>query len=736
MAFDSVTIGLSKNGDAPQAEWRQDLVAANSIVGSLSSSVGVSTYRWRLIGRPEGSAAGGTGPEPCALGTATTCAFTVDIPGTYIVECLVNGGAPDATIIVAGCAILETVLSPDNLPLRLLGPGETSQDIADPLVAQGWLKMLNRWLKLVATQGASGTSDHLVIVAAGKTADTLSARLVSSDGTVIFTINGNQLDLSASATDNPFGLFYLVGDTHLAPTGLTRKAGPLINYYDAALTDTYAPVVAAATPTGDPGLIVLPGGPYRLKLWCFASEACTAYFTVSMGGYLGPGVIATSAAVAIPQGVSYVAFNLYAASTTDYLITDTTQPLVFKLYAKANTGTATLRICDGAETGTRLSVPFAGNHAYTHTINNIDPLPAASTTVPGLVEFDTTDPQPDGTADPGSSGKAAQSDHVHPLTLAVPKRYYFSNVVSDLTDGSPSQHTLFSLSNSGTSYALSPPGGGLGTLLVDGPLGDPGLAIWPAGVVPATIWARVRNPQTGERYHLDCGTAPQDASLGRATTTSGEYAYQTSPWPGIQTPLLTDTFQQYVVPMSVMTSPQVGQTGTGPTDRLRCQLTGTIEGTTPPSGEVFEVLCMGATPSYLDTLFAAPTGGSVINGSGQAIGRGADLTIDAYNAVTLPAAGSSNLFRVNPGSGTGEDNLGAIITPSGWEAGSTIYFQAPTDGGNAINLMGVEGGLPGGRVAILFGSRTYGGEISADEIISLVYDGTQWILPNTQNPLA
>ena len=365
-----------------------------------------------------------------------------------------------------------------------------------------------------------------------------------------------------------------------------------------------------------------------------------------------------------------------------------------------------------------------------------DPLPAASTTVPGLVEFDTTDPQPDGTADPGSSGKAAQSDHVHPLTLAVPKRYYFSNVVSDLTDGSPSQHTLFSLSNSGTSYALSPPGGGLGTLLVDGPLGDPGLAIWPAGVVPATIWARVRNPQTGERYHLDCGTAPQDASLGRATTTSGEYAYQTSPWPGIQTPLLTDTFQQYVVPMSVMTSPQVGQTGTGPTDRLRCQLTGTIEGTTPPSGEVFEVLCMGATPSYLDTLFAAPTGGSVINGSGQAIGRGADLTIDAYNAVTLPAAGSSNLFRVNPGSGTGEDNLGAIITPSGWEAGSTIYFQAPTDGGNAINLMGVEGGLPGGRVAILFGSRTYGGEISADEIISLVYDGTQWILPNTQNPLA
>ena len=140
MSFDSTTIGLSINGNTPVATWRQDAAAGNSIVASLSSAVGVNTYSWQLVGRPEGSTAGGTGPEPISLGTATTCAFTVDIPGTYIVSCLLNGGAPDATIITAGIAILETVLSPDNLPLRLLGPGETSQDIAEPLVAKAGSK--------------------------------------------------------------------------------------------------------------------------------------------------------------------------------------------------------------------------------------------------------------------------------------------------------------------------------------------------------------------------------------------------------------------------------------------------------------------------------------------------------------------------------------------------------------------------------------------------------------------
>ena len=546
MSFDSTTIGLSINGNTPVATWRQDAAAGNSIVASLSSAVGVNTYSWQLVGRPEGSTAGGTGPEPISLGTATTCAFTVDIPGTYIVSCLLNGGAPDATIITAGIAILETVLSPDNLPLRLLGPGETSQDIAEPLVAQGWLKMLNRWLKLVATQGASGTSDHLVIVAPGKTADTLSARLISSDGTVIFTVDGDQLDLSASASSNPAGLYYLkTGSGSSPPTQLVKP--PHINAggnWTAALTSSYAAIATPATPTGvlgqgnlnDPYLSVLPAGQYRLRLWCDATAASSVYFTISSNG----SVVASGvgAPTAVPSSGSLAKYDLYATTAVDTVLADPTLPLILTVYAKANVGTATLTVGGAGANNATLSCPWCGNHSYSHVLSGQDALPAASTTIAGLVQFDTADPQPNGTANPGSSGMAAQSDHVHP-------------------------------------------GGG---------------------------------------------------------------------------------------------------------------------------------------------------------GSGQAIGRGPTLTIDANNTITLPAAGIANLFRVNPGPDTGEDELGAIITPSGWVAGSTIYLQAPTSSGSAIAVVNLKSAPLGGGVMILGGTLSYHGAMSTDQAIALVYDGTQWIAPNTQDP--
>ena len=156
MAFSSVTIQLSKNGDAGQSQWRQDLTLSNIITCSLSSTVGVSTYRWRIIGRPEGSGAGGGGPEPIALGNSASASFTVDQLGTYIVECLLNGGAPDATILTGGCAILESIHDPDGRALRLLGPFETDEDNSDPTVDQGQDKMLNRWLRTLAALDIGG----------------------------------------------------------------------------------------------------------------------------------------------------------------------------------------------------------------------------------------------------------------------------------------------------------------------------------------------------------------------------------------------------------------------------------------------------------------------------------------------------------------------------------------------------------------------------------------------------
>ena len=170
-----------------------------------------------------------------------------------------------------------------------------------------------------------------------------------------------------------------------------------------------------------------------------------------------------------------------------------------------------------------------------------------------------------------------------------------------------------------------------------------------------------------------------------------------------------------------------------------------INGTTPPSGAASLVIYGGAADLTVGQVAALVYDGTdfiVINvtttssGGGQAIGRGPTLTIDTNNTITLPAAGTANLFRVNPGPETGEDQFGAIITPSGWVAGSTIYLQAMTSGANAVSIAALESAPPGGGVMIVMGTNAYHGILTTDQIIALVYDGTQWIAPNTQDPVS
>jgi hypothetical protein len=160
MAFETVRIQSTRNGSFPITGWRQDLAIGDVVALALSSNTGVSSYRWELVGRPEGSSAGGPGPEPCLLGTGATCSFSVDSDsgmvrdGTYIVHCTVNGGTPTDTIIRVGMARLATGLSFNGLPLRKLGGFERDEDTHEPLVAQESTKMLDRWLGFLQ-QGTS-----------------------------------------------------------------------------------------------------------------------------------------------------------------------------------------------------------------------------------------------------------------------------------------------------------------------------------------------------------------------------------------------------------------------------------------------------------------------------------------------------------------------------------------------------------------------------------------------------
>ena len=159
MPFPNVTIQFAKDALPAVATWRQDVTSGSVVSFALSDNTGVNTYQW-ILWRPEGSGAGGAGIEPIDLGTASAANITVDIKGTYIVWCMVNAGAPDATIIRGGCAYLEAITDPDGLPLRLLGPQESNEDIFDAPIRQGWIKMLNRWLKTISG-GAGGSLFHV-----------------------------------------------------------------------------------------------------------------------------------------------------------------------------------------------------------------------------------------------------------------------------------------------------------------------------------------------------------------------------------------------------------------------------------------------------------------------------------------------------------------------------------------------------------------------------------------------
>jgi hypothetical protein len=163
MAFNNVQIVSTRNGSTPITGWRQDLAIGDVLSLSLTDTTGVSSYRWELVGRPEGSMAGGPGPEPILLSTGATAGFNVDDDsgmirdGTYTVHCTLNGGAPTETIIKVGMARLYPGLSLNGLPLRKLAAGETDEDTSNALIRQGYATMLNRWLGI--------TQSHSVEVA-------------------------------------------------------------------------------------------------------------------------------------------------------------------------------------------------------------------------------------------------------------------------------------------------------------------------------------------------------------------------------------------------------------------------------------------------------------------------------------------------------------------------------------------------------------------------------------------
>lgn len=156
MAFETVGITSSRNAGSPIVGFRQDLVAGDVVTLTLTSMVGVASVQWDLLGRPEGSAAGGAG-VPSILGTGSSASFTVDadalpfrIDGSYKVQATINPGAPSQTrktvVVARTTGLFVPGASGALLPLRRIAGYEAGEDTSLVAIVQGWATQLNRWL--------------------------------------------------------------------------------------------------------------------------------------------------------------------------------------------------------------------------------------------------------------------------------------------------------------------------------------------------------------------------------------------------------------------------------------------------------------------------------------------------------------------------------------------------------------------------------------------------------------
>jgi hypothetical protein len=166
MAFESVQIVSTRNGATAVTGFRQDLLAGETVGLSLTSTVGVTSVLWELLGRPEFSAAGGAGPEPVVLATATTSSFVVDSDsgavhkdGTYLVRATINPGSPGQVRKTCAVARLSglTIPGPSGaLPLRKPGGFEALEDTSNPNCRQGYAAPENRWHEIVRAIALGG----------------------------------------------------------------------------------------------------------------------------------------------------------------------------------------------------------------------------------------------------------------------------------------------------------------------------------------------------------------------------------------------------------------------------------------------------------------------------------------------------------------------------------------------------------------------------------------------------
>jgi hypothetical protein len=171
-----VSISIKINGDIGS---RDDLSLGVPVVLSNDDNTGITSWKWSLISKPEGSATTLSTP------TSSTSGFTPDAEGSYLIELTVNGKIKKR--------IIGAVLTTSGV--RLTAVGEANE-------FGGWGATINESLTIVEAGGGGGGSDlHNVKVTFGDTTpDFLNSKITVTNGIQksVTGIGNEQLQLQPS----------------------------------------------------------------------------------------------------------------------------------------------------------------------------------------------------------------------------------------------------------------------------------------------------------------------------------------------------------------------------------------------------------------------------------------------------------------------------------------------------------------------------------------------------------
>ena len=236
MAFENVHITSTRNGSGATVGYREDLAVSDTMVCSLTSTLGISTFKWELVGRPEGSSAGGAGPEPILLSTSATCTFVVDDDstirrdGTYLVQCTVNAGSSTEAKIRVLLARLSGLTIGGGRTLRKPAAFEALDDTSIANTNEGWAIQLLRWLEYLRTQsGGSGANNNLTFITkaneSGSAPNSIGLATLSGPGLLKFASDGTP-SKAVAGTDYQLPMSAANG-TIVFPTATTVRVGVL-----------------------------------------------------------------------------------------------------------------------------------------------------------------------------------------------------------------------------------------------------------------------------------------------------------------------------------------------------------------------------------------------------------------------------------------------------------------------------------------------------------------------------